>query len=505
MTTTIGSLDINTFNDLYSDSNQYFWFESDSSATYGAGAHVTLVPDTTFISNPTGQNILMNTDGISIRNGLLPMMTLDNNSLDFNMIDTVGNTYTNAASFGISSTIGLTNGTQSYLYEDYHSLQMVSKENNVYFHVSDLRNKDGDIVEKFEGDGNTQSFTLSFYPNSITEVLVDDVPQESGTDYWIEDSTVFFTNYPSDGSIVTFTYATSSENAVLAKAFTFGSRKQSGIGGHSFATGVDNEASGYASHAEGDGSVASGANSHAEGHWSYAIGTESHAEGFQCKARGNHSHAQNVFTIANGDGQTAIGSANIADTTSLFIIGNGQSDTRRSNALTVDWSGNVEASGDVTDGGGNVLSAKANTSSLSAVATSGDYDDLTNLPTIPTKTSDLTNDSNFVGFESGTATAGSVTWEYRKWADGTLEMWGRAITKLNINTAVGNIYTTANEYNIAVPSFVDSVDFVTGELSGGGWVDVTGYGVPPKMRFYAPTAYTSTDRYLRYYLKGTWS
>ena len=161
--------------------------------------------------------------------------------------------------------------------------------------------------------------------------------------------------------------------------------------------------------------------------------------------------------------------------------------------LEIDNQGNLEsygditAGGDITDGSGNVLSDKANTSD------------------VPTKTSDLTNDSNFVGFETGTATAGSVTWEYRKWANGELEMWGSGITTLNIDTAVGNIYTTANEYNIAVPSFVDSVDFVTGELSGGGWVDVTGYGVPPKMRFYAPTAYTSTDRYLRYYLKGTWS
>lgn len=36
------------------------------------------------------------------------------------------------------------------------------------------------------------------------------------------------------------------------------------------------------------------------------------------------------------------------------------------------------------------------TSNLSAVATSGDYNDLSNLPTIPTKTSDLTNDSGFI-------------------------------------------------------------------------------------------------------------
>lgn len=106
MTTTIGSLDLNAFSDLYNDSNQYFWFESNSSATYGAGVHITLSPDTSFIANPSGQNILMNTDGISIRNGLLPMMTLDNDSLDFNVINTTVGTYTNVASFGSTTTIG---------------------------------------------------------------------------------------------------------------------------------------------------------------------------------------------------------------------------------------------------------------------------------------------------------------------------------------------------------------------------------------------------------------
>lgn len=44
----------------------------------------------------------------------------------------------------------------------------------------------------------------------------------------------------------------------------------------------------------------------------------------------------------------------------------------------------------------NLLSAKVNSSDLSTVATSGSYNDLSNKPTIPTKTSDLTNDSNFI-------------------------------------------------------------------------------------------------------------
>ena len=106
MTITIGSLDLNAFSDLYSDSNQYFWFEPNSSATYGAGVHVTLSPEASFVANPSGQNILMNTNGISLRNGLLPMMVLDNDSLDFNMIDTIGGTYTNIATFGLQTRIG---------------------------------------------------------------------------------------------------------------------------------------------------------------------------------------------------------------------------------------------------------------------------------------------------------------------------------------------------------------------------------------------------------------
>ena len=43
-----------------------------------------------------------------------------------------------------------------------------------------------------------------------------------------------------------------------------------------------------------------------------------------------------------------------------------------------------------------LLNLKANSADLASVATSGSYNDLTNLPTIPTKVSDLTNDSGFL-------------------------------------------------------------------------------------------------------------
>ena len=44
----------------------------------------------------------------------------------------------------------------------------------------------------------------------------------------------------------------------------------------------------------------------------------------------------------------------------------------------------------------NALNSKVNANELSTVATSGSYNDLTNKPTIPSKTSDLTNDSGFI-------------------------------------------------------------------------------------------------------------
>ena len=71
-----------------------------------------------------------------------------------------------------------------------------------------------------------------------------------------------------------------------------------------------------------------------------AMGAYSHAEGGSTTASGDYSHAGGVGTIAKNDYQTVIGRYN-ANKNSAFIIGNGSSDTERSNALTVDWDGNI--------------------------------------------------------------------------------------------------------------------------------------------------------------------
>lgn len=60
--------------------------------------------------------------------------------------------------------------------------------------------------------------------------------------------------------------------------------------------------------------------------------------------------------MASSDNQTAIGKCNVEDTAGKYalIVGNGTSDSNRSNALTVDWNGNVEASGSLSANGKSV-------------------------------------------------------------------------------------------------------------------------------------------------------
>lgn len=136
------------------------------------------------------------------------------------------------------------------------------------------------------------------------------------------------------------------------------------IGQYAFAEGSLTKASGPASHAEGAYTEASGNNSHAEGvftlargHQSHAEGTYteahgeySHAEGYYCGTSGAFSHAQNNHTLAGSRSQTSIGEYNILDQGSTdnprgnyaFIVGNGTSNNDRSNALTVNWTGDVD-------------------------------------------------------------------------------------------------------------------------------------------------------------------
>lgn len=131
------------------------------------------------------------------------------------------------------------------------------------------------------------------------------------------------------------------------------------LDGYSHAEGSETTASGQQSHAEGEYTTASGRNSHAEGNNTTASGDGSHTEGCSTIAAGEYSHAEGWFTIASGHRSHVQGKYNVQETDLnaygygkyAHIVGNGTSDTKRSNAHTLDWDGNAWFAGDVLVGG----------------------------------------------------------------------------------------------------------------------------------------------------------
>ena len=92
---------------------------------------------------------------------------------------------------------------------------------------------------------------------------------------------------------------------------------------------------GYYSFAEGYETTASGILSHAEGNETIASGQCSHAEGRKTKASSTNQHVQGKYNVED------------SSNTYADIIGNGKNDSERSNAATVDWSGNAWYAGTV--------------------------------------------------------------------------------------------------------------------------------------------------------------
>lgn len=155
------------------------------------------------------------------------------------------------------------------------------------------------------------------------------------------------------------------------KSYVVAGQKQgTTLGANATAEGINTTATGTRSHAEGNATSATGANSHAEGSNTIAEGNHSHAEGYGAKAKGSYTHAEGANTVANGDAAHAEGAYTIAAKTAqhvqgrynredtetdpnntnlgkyAHIVGNGTA-TKRSNAHTLDWSGNAWFAGDV--------------------------------------------------------------------------------------------------------------------------------------------------------------
>ena len=409
----MGSLDLSVLNNLY-DETQYFWFES-SAQPWGAGAHVTLYPQSEFTTSThanylKGQNILMNTDGLSIRNGTLPMMTLDNDSLDFNVVDATAGTWVTTATFastgvqigqsGAAHSVidangqrfyGGSNGTTQLAnigYDDGASLTTVSK---APFYTFGIRRT---TTTAYSSSSTYSVGDMCVYDEKIYVCTYDiATPEEWTSSHWryyigqcshAEGLGIIASGYGSyaegQGTITIGTYSHAEGHDTITSGYS------------SHAEGYGTIASGYTSHAEGNNTTASGNYSHVEGDETTASGAVSHAEGYGAIASGAGAHAQNFYTVATEGYQTVIGRYNVVTVSGsgtdadpytysdagdyAFIIGNGYGNAtaERSNALTVDWYGNVELQGDITLKGhgspvGDIAAGTETTKSNSATAT----------------------------------------------------------------------------------------------------------------------------------------
>lgn len=223
------------------------------------------------------------------------------------------------------------------------------------------------VIDK-DKDGYNNYMTATIYENKYFISANELVPTGGTTGQMLvkksnTNNDVEWKNVPSTEELAP------KQNPVFTNSISLGRKADTTIGKNSFAVGNNVQASGFGSHAEGlntkatgsyahtegNGTTASGDNSHAEGEKTTAKSTGSHAEGSSCIASGEGSHAEGNGTTASGDYQHAQGKFNIEDTANKYahIVGNGENDSTRSNAHTLDWKGNAWFAGDVYVKGDN--------------------------------------------------------------------------------------------------------------------------------------------------------
>lgn len=318
MATQTGSIDLKAVAQAGAtaeETTQYFWFNStDSGAGEGAGAHITETDKATFIADPAngGGNVLIDSDSVEVRDGT-----------------------TTLAMFGANGAqIGESDGAHTFIDEDGMQIYSVDDNDNL---VQLANIGYGNGVNAESGESTAPYYTLGIRANN------------------------------------------------------------SANGNYSVAEGNDIVASGFCSHAEGSGTKAYGSLSHAQNYRTVAmypyqtvIGryneylndatvktftgdgstvayqlssvVQSHAiyvfvngkfqiQGKDYYLMGGQQVVYFLYTPSAGANIEVIHSFDVAKAP-LFIIGNGTSDNARSNALTVDRSGNVELALDTTAASG---------------------------------------------------------------------------------------------------------------------------------------------------------
>lgn len=300
----------------------HFWYDAN-------GAHITEATQADYIADPTnaGGNTLITSSGMDVRDGT----------------DTL-------ASFGTTSVIGKTEALRARTVLEANGMRMI-------WHKS---------------DGTDQTLMqIAYGANGPFYTLGERAP-----------GSTIGTISMAEGAVTTASEFAAHSEGESTTASGEGSHAEGGAttasGMFAHAEGGGTTSSGISSHAEGGYTTASGQAAHAEGGYTTASAQGAHAEGGYTTASGTGAHAEGEGTIAAGKAQHVAGRFNVEDTTPqdaddyglyALIIGNGSDDNNRSNALTVDWSGNIDA-GDFS--GGDISAGNLTVADIDADAITGD-------------------------------------------------------------------------------------------------------------------------------------
>lgn len=248
-------------------------------------------------------------------------------------------------------------------------------------------------------------------------------------------------------------------------------------GAQSHAEGYQTTASSNNCHTEGFSTTASGASSHAEGYNTTASGEASHAEGQGTAARGYASHTDGTGTIANHAFQHVFGEYNVLDDSTaaatargnyVEIVGNGTSGSSRSNARTLDWSGNEVLSGTIeATGFGTTLDKEVDRGGVQL--TQAQYDALVNAGTVDANTTYFITDANntTASYAAGVTYDNTSSGVTATNVQGAIDEVVDDVDKLHMRTGRFN---SANPLVLPIPSSAYGVYIIFGFFQGIGAV-----------------------------------
>ena len=196
-----------------------------------------------------------------------------------------------------------------------------------------LHSADGKWARFYVAEMISIEFDQTNEDNKLQTGITQTVRLEFTSGYGLTDLTA----YGDDGSIVEWT-----RSSTYKCCLAHGGRNTC-LADYTHVEGVGNTVSGEGAHAEGNGTTASGAYSHSEGINTTASGEGAHAEGNGTKAIYSNQHVEGKYN------QTG---------SFLHIVGNGTDDENRSNAYTLDNSGNGRYAGEVYVNNDKVLITK---------------------------------------------------------------------------------------------------------------------------------------------------